>query len=264
MATILMESVIHLRSAIALAGQFPVLAGVDLTVRRGETLVLRGPNGAGKTSLLRVCCGLQPVSQGQAVVLGHDLVADRSEVRRKVGFLNQAGFLYDELTVAENVRFAVRASGGRKDRVIPALERCGLGGRLQSTAASKLSTGQRRRAALAVLVARWPELWLLDEPHAGLDAGGRDLVDGLVREARERGVTVLLASHEHDRAAPLADRIVLMAGGQVMGERAVPRQAALFPDEDAPVAGAPAEPAPLALPPDPGEWAPAPEAVNVA
>ena len=82
------------------------------------------------------------------------------------------------------------------DRIDAACERLGLTGRLLRTAASKLSAGQRRRVALAVLAARWPELWLLDEPHAGLDAAARAILDELVAEARGDGATVLIASHE--------------------------------------------------------------------
>jgi energy-coupling factor transporter ATP-binding protein EcfA2 len=85
-----------------------------------------------------------------------------------------------------------------------------------------LSAGQRRRTALAVLVARDPRLWLLDEPHAGLDVEHRDVLDGIVRDAAGRGATVLLASHEHDRATPLAGRVVRMSGGQVVVPEVTP------------------------------------------
>ncbi len=83
---------------------------------------------------------------------------------------------------------------------------------------ARLSAGQRRRAALAVLVARAPELWLLDEPHAGLDAAGRDVLDELVREVTAAGATVVLASHELERAAGLATRSVTLAGGRVVDD----------------------------------------------
>jgi heme ABC exporter ATP-binding subunit CcmA len=211
-----MAAAIRFRSAVALIGDFPVLAGVDLDVASGEIVLLRGPNGAGKTSLLRACAGLLPVSSGQADVLGHDLVADRRSVRRQVGLLGHATSLYDDLTVEDNVRFAVRASGGRRDTVTPSLERLGLAGRLARVRVGQLSAGQRRRVALSILIARDPALWLLDEPHAGLDAAHRDVVDRLVKEAAARGKTVLFASHEQDRAVALTRRIVDMAGGHVV------------------------------------------------
>ncbi|HEX9546793.1 MAG TPA: heme ABC exporter ATP-binding protein CcmA [Acidimicrobiales bacterium] len=211
-----MAAAIRFRSAVALIGDFPVLAGVDLDVASGEIVLLRGPNGAGKTSLLRACAGLLPVSSGRAEVLGHDMVADRRSVRRQVGLLGHATSLYDDLTVEDNVRFAVRAAGGRRDTVTPSLERLGLAGRLGRVRVGQLSAGQRRRVALSILVARDPALWLLDEPHAGLDAAHRDVVDGLVQEAAARGKTVVFASHEQDRAVALTRRIVEMAGGHII------------------------------------------------
>ncbi|HSS09755.1 MAG TPA: heme ABC exporter ATP-binding protein CcmA [Acidimicrobiales bacterium] len=212
-----MASAVRLRSAVALLGGFPVLAGVDLDVAEGEIVLLQGPNGAGKTSLLRACTGLIPVVSGTVEVLGHDVVADRRSVRRQVGLLGHAASLYDDLSVEDNVRFAVRAAGGQPATVGPALERLGLAGPLRQVSVGRLSAGQRRRTALAVVVARDPALWLLDEPHAGLDAEHRDLLDALIRDATARGATVVLASHERDRVEALAGRTLTMAGGLVVG-----------------------------------------------
>lgn len=211
-----MALAIHLRAALAFLGPYPVLAGVDLDVSEGEVVLLQGPNGAGKTSLLRACAGLLPLSDGEAVVLGHDLRVDRRSVRRSVGLLGHAGFLYDDLTVADNVTFAVRAAGANPADVGPALDRLGLAGRLRDVPVARLSAGQRRRVALAILAARRPPLWLLDEPHAGLDAEHRDLVDELVREVAAGGGTVLFASHERDRATGLAGRVATVAGGIIV------------------------------------------------
>jgi heme ABC exporter ATP-binding subunit CcmA len=215
-------AVIHLRAAVALLDGFPALAGSDLDVDFGETVLLRGPNGAGKTTLLRACAGLVPVVDGEAVVLGCDLRADRRAVRRRVGMLGHSTFLYEDLSVRENVAFAVRASGANPGLVAPALTRLGLDGRLAGVGAGRLSAGQRRRVALAVLVARRPELWLLDEPHAGLDADGRDLLDGLIADAAGSGITVVIASHETERAGALASRTLTVAGGQVFAPEGVP------------------------------------------
>jgi heme ABC exporter ATP-binding subunit CcmA len=210
-----MTLAVRFRSVISLLGRFPALSGVDLDVAPGEVLLIRGPNGAGKTTLLRACAGLVGVSSGEAEVLGHDLRTDRRSVRRRIGLLGHAAFLYDDLTVADNLRFAARAARATTAAADEAMARLGLDGRLRDVPAATLSAGQRRRVALAAVVARRPELWLLDEPHAGLDSGGRDLLDELVREAAAGGATVLMASHEHERAASLASRTVVMAGGQV-------------------------------------------------
>ncbi|HUS62524.1 MAG TPA: heme ABC exporter ATP-binding protein CcmA [Acidimicrobiales bacterium] len=211
-----MAHAVSLHSAVALIGRFPALAGADLTVDAGEVVLVRGANGAGKTTLLRVCAGLLAVSAGDARVLGHDLRRDRRSVRCKVAFLAHDAALYDDLTVAENLRFGVRSQRGDMTAIDVAQARLGLDGRLCTVPVGRLSTGQRRRVALALLVARRSPLWLLDEPHAGLDAATRDLIDALIREAAADGVTVLLASHEVDRAGALASRQVVVAGGQVV------------------------------------------------
>ena len=216
-AVAVMDPVIRFRSAVALVGRFPVLAGVDFDVARGEVVLLQGANGAGKTSLLRACAGLLRVATGEAMVLGADLVADPRAVRRRVGLLGHATALYDDLSAADNVRFAVRAYGRPVAAADAALAQLGLTGRLASTPVSALSAGQRRRAALATLLGREPELWLLDEPHAGLDAEYRDLLDGLVRNAVSHGATVVIASHEQERSRALAGRTVTLAGGVVVG-----------------------------------------------
>jgi heme ABC exporter ATP-binding subunit CcmA len=210
-----MEPVVQLRGAVTLLGRFPALAGIDLEVAAGEIVLLRGPNGAGKTTLLRLCAGLLPLARGEGRVLGLDL-ADRPSaraLRRRVGLLGHATGLYDELTVVDNVRFWGRACGAAAADIDGALAACGLDGRLADLTVARLSAGQRRRTSLACLLARRPELWLLDEPHAGLDHDGRDLLDGLVATAVAGGATVLLASHELERAEALAGRVVHLAGG---------------------------------------------------
>jgi heme ABC exporter ATP-binding subunit CcmA len=212
-----MEPVVHLRSAVSLLGRFPALAGVDLDVDPGEIVLLQGPNGAGKTTLLRTLAGLLPVVSGTAEVLGHDLTTDARAVRRRVGLLGHATMLYDELTVADNVRFWSRAARARPADAEAAMAELGLDGRLRGVTVARLSAGQRRRAAIAVMVARRPELWLLDEPHAGLDAATRDVVDGLVRRAAASGATVIVASHELERATALAGRSVTIVGGVIQG-----------------------------------------------
>jgi heme ABC exporter ATP-binding subunit CcmA len=210
-----MAIAVRLRSAVSLLGRFPALAGVDLDVAAGEIVLVQGANGAGKTTLLRACAGLTAFTAGEAQVLGHDLRKDRKAVRRRIGLLGHATFLYDDLTVADNLTFSARAAGAGAASAAEAMARLGLDGRLRDVPAGRLSAGQRRRVAVAAVVARRPELWLLDEPHAGLDAAGRDVLDRIVQEAAAGGATVVLASHELDRAAAIATRTVTMAGGQI-------------------------------------------------
>lgn len=212
-------SVVRLNAVVALLGRFPALAGVDLDIPAGEVVLIQGPNGAGKSTLLRLCAGLLRLESGRAEVLGYDLATSRAAVRRRVGLLGHDTALYDELSVKENLEFWAAASRVDRSAVDPALDRMGVSRRLHEVAVSKLSAGQRRRVALAGVVVRRPELWLLDEPHAGLDQSGRDLVDGLVVDAAAAGATVLMASHELDRTVDLASRTVVIAGGMVVADR---------------------------------------------
>lgn len=213
-----MQNIVELRAAVALVGRFPALAGVDLAVDSGEVVLLSGHNGAGKTTLLRLCAGLIPVTSGSAVVLGHDLSRDRGAIRRRVGLLGHQTFLYEDLSVIENMNFWTRATGVSTDDGLAALDRLGVARRLHDVTVRSLSAGQRRRVSFASMIARRPELWLLDEPHAGLDQEGRDTVDGLVREASARGVTVLFVSHELERAHGIAHRRVTISGGVIAGD----------------------------------------------
>ena len=209
------DVVVDLVDAVAVLGSFPALAGATLIVRRGEIVLLRGPNGAGKTTLLRLCAGLVPLERGQGRILGVDLVHDRELVRHRVGMIGHNNGLYSDLTVAENVRFWGRTVGASTAEVDAALHRMGLDGRLANLPISRLSAGQKRRTALAGLVARRAELWLLDEPHAGLDAAGRDELDQVLKLAAAAGATVMVASHELERASQLATRQVEVVAGQV-------------------------------------------------
>jgi heme ABC exporter ATP-binding subunit CcmA len=207
---------IRFLGAVSLGGRFPLLAGVTFDIAEGEVVHLRGPNGAGKSSLLRACAGLIPIHSGEAFVLGHDLRADRVDVRREVGLLGHTSFLYDELTVEDNLRFFLRAARVDAAMMRVGLDRMEIPKRLRSVRVGRLSAGQRRRVSIASLVARSPRLWLLDEPHAGLDAQGRIILDEVVGEVRACGATVVLASHELERAGELCDRVLEMAGGQVI------------------------------------------------
>lgn len=209
-------SVVEMCNAVVVYGDFPALAGVTFSIDKGEILLLQGANGAGKTTLLRACAGLAPIVRGTAVVLGHDLRTDRNSVRHRVGLLGHNNGLFVDLTVRENVTFWSRLVDAGKEEIEAALERMGIDGRLADVRVGELSAGQKRRCSLANLVVRRAELWLLDEPHAGLDGRGRDELDAILRQAVASGATVIIASHEIERSRQLATRVVVVSGGQVL------------------------------------------------
>lgn len=212
-----MSAIVRLRSVVCLLGRFPALAGVDLDVAPGEIVLVTGPNGAGKTTLVRLVAGLIAPYSGEAVVRGHDLFTDRRAARAGVALVGHETHCYDDLTAAENLRFFARAAG-RPDAetgVTDVLERIALGP-AASVRHRGLSAGQRRRLALGVALVRAPEMLLLDEAHAGLDATGRGVLDAVVRAAPGEGRTVVMVSHELDVARPLATREVRVDGGRVV------------------------------------------------
>ena len=209
------NSVINFVDAVAVYNGYPALAGVTFRVQRNEIVLLQGPNGAGKSTLLRACAGLMPVIRGTANVLGYDLTIDRESVRERVGLLGHQNGLFGELTIAENVSFWSTVVGASIEERNAAMERMAIDGKLAGQRVAELSAGQKRRCALACLVVRRAELWLLDEPHAGLDAKGRDEIDRIVKEAAASGATIVVASHEIERAQQLATRTISLVAGQV-------------------------------------------------
>jgi heme ABC exporter ATP-binding subunit CcmA len=202
-------------------GDVTALDHASLAVARGEFFSLLGPSGCGKTTLLRLIAGLVPLYSGEAEVYGSDLSLDRRSARRHLALVGHETFCYDDLTVRENLRFVAKASGGTGDEVDPVVDRLGLGAVADLTHA-KLSAGQRRRLALGAALVRNPSLLLLDEPHAGLDAEGREVLHEIVAAAPDEGRTVLMASHELDLARALATREVRVDSGRttpVAGQR---------------------------------------------
>ncbi len=212
-----MVSAVRLSDVVVLLGRFPALAGVDLTVEAGEVVLVRGANGAGKSTLLQLCAGLLRPAGGHGQVLGCDLGVNRAAVRRRVGLLGHDTALYDDLSATENLCLWARAARVSSTGVGSALDRLALAPKLRDVPVARLSAGQRRRVALAAMVVRRPELWLLDEPHSGLDTEGRQLVDPIVGEAAAAGAAVMLTSHDIGVAGQLATRTVTMVGGMVVG-----------------------------------------------
>jgi heme ABC exporter ATP-binding subunit CcmA len=211
------SAIVRLRSVVCLLGRFPALAGLDLDVEAREVVLVTGPNGAGKTTLVRLLAGLVAPYSGEAEVRGHDLFADRRAARAGVALVGHESYCYDDLTASENLRFFARAAArpDADEAVGAALERIALGP-AAAVRHRDLSAGQRRRLALGVALVREPDLLLLDEPHAGLDATGRTVLADVVAAAPAAGRTVVMVSHELEIARPLATREVRVDGGRVV------------------------------------------------
>lgn len=207
---------VSLRGVVRRMGRETVLRGIDVDVAPGRLVVLRGSNGSGKTTLLKLLATRLRPHQGEGRVFGHDLVREADAVRAKVGLLGSYGGNYPVLSGRENLRLALSLTGKQRDEgaVDAALERVGLAG-----AADKqvrfYSSGMKKRLGLARQLLVDADLWLLDEPYAALDELGKRLVDVCLLEARSRGRTLLVASHEQDRHDLVPDAVLELDGGRL-------------------------------------------------
>jgi len=209
--------------ALVLAGlrrdfdERPALDGVDLTLCRGESLVVLGPNGAGKTTLLRILATLLRPSGGEVRVLGAQLPGEAWKARGRIGFLGHEPLLYRDLSGRENLRFHAQLHGLRGEAAEARIERLlttiGMERRAEQRVA-ELSAGMRQRLAICRCVLHEPELLLLDEPDSNLDAEGRELARELIGPGESRAR--VLVTHDPERALPDADQVLrLGAGGRV-------------------------------------------------
>jgi heme exporter protein A len=213
-ASVVPGSAVSLRGVTRLFDGMTAISHIRLDVTVGETVWLRGPNGSGKSTLLRVVATALSATFGSGTVLGCDLARDRAAIRARSELLGHGLRMYGELTAAENLRFVATLYGRGYGDVAAALAAVGLDDVADVRVAS-FSQGMRQRLALARCHVRDADLVLLDEPWAGLDTDARVVVDDLLRTSRERGRTVLLASHEPPPSA-LVDRVVDLDGGRIV------------------------------------------------
>ncbi len=194
-------------------GERRVVDGVSFAVDAGEVVVLLGPNGAGKTTTVETLEGYRRPSGGSVRVLGLD-PTDQTALGRRAGIMLQDGGVYPTIRAAEVLRlFGAYHGQGRAD-ADALLDRVGLTDRARSTW-RQLSGGERQRLSLALALAGEPEVVFLDEPTAGVDVGGRRVVRNVVRDLAQRGVAVLLTTHELAEAERVADRVVILDRGRV-------------------------------------------------
>lgn len=204
-------------------GGKPVLRGVDLEVREGETLVVLGRSGCGKTVLLKHIIGLMRPDEGEIWVDGRDITKlsfkELIEVRKQFGMVFQASALLDSMTVAENVGLGLRREKLSKDeirrRVSEALEMVGLGG-WEEALPAELSGGMKKRVGLARAIVTRPKFLLYDEPTVGLDPVMARSIDRLIAELKERiSSTSVIVTHDIISAFSVCDRIAFLHEGRI-------------------------------------------------
>jgi ABC-2 type transport system ATP-binding protein len=210
------ESVVDVRDLVVQRGRVHAIRGLSFSSVRGEVTGLLGPSGCGKSTLMRAIVGVQVVTGGSVEVLG--LPAGDRRLRDRVGYVTQAPSVYDDLTVAENLRFFARVLGAPAGEVDRCTEAVSLGS-CRDQVVSRLSGGQRSRVSLAVALLGSPELLVLDEPTVGLDPVLRRDLWAMFHDLADAGTGVLVSSHVMDEAER-CDRLLLMREGRLLADDA--------------------------------------------
>jgi heme ABC exporter ATP-binding subunit CcmA len=186
-------------------GDYPALRGASLEVTRGACMALIGRNGAGKTTLLRILAGLSRPSKGAISIDG------------RIGYLGHGIGVYDDLSAIENLTLFGRLSGlsNPKEAAADALEHVGLA-RVKDGMAREFSRGMRQRLAIARAFLHNPELLLLDEPFTSLDDRAVAVLQQLLSDARARGSTIVMSTHQIREAMELASDVALLERGRMI------------------------------------------------
>jgi polar amino acid transport system ATP-binding protein len=206
-------------------GKLQVLRDVTHRVARGEVVVVCGPSGSGKSTLIRCVNGLEPIQQGDLIVLGESIAkpgVDLPRLRTRVGMVFQSFNLFPHMTALENIMLAPmkvkRLSRAEAERVARALlERVRIPDKAENYPAN-LSGGQQQRVAIARALAMQPEIMLFDEPTSALDPEMINEVLEVMTDLAKDGMTMMVVTHEMGFARRVAHRVVFMDGGQVVEE----------------------------------------------
>ncbi len=195
------------------------MVNLNLRVAAGEVLVLFGRNGAGKTTFLHLAATLMTPTEGQLIYGDDEESSSAEEIRRQIGLVSHASFLYPDLTVRENLAFYAQLYGlSDTDSVVDeAIRHADLSVRADSPVRS-LSRGMHQRLTIARAVLHRPSLLLLDEPYTGLDPVSADRLSALLTGFREQGTAAILTTHDLERGLAAADRVAILESGRLVHE----------------------------------------------
>lgn len=211
------EKVIIAENLTKRFGSFVATDHISFSVRRGEIFGFLGANGAGKTTAMRMLCGLSRPSEGRAVVAGFDVASQAEQVKRHIGYMSQKFSLYDDLTVAENMRLfgGIYGMGRRQiaERTDDMLNELGFSNERNALVKS-LPLGWKQKLAFALAIFHEPEIVFLDEPTGGVDPVTRRRFWEQIYQAADRGITVFVTTHYMDEAE-YCDRVSIMVDGKI-------------------------------------------------
>lgn len=192
---------------------------LNLNVEKGSIFGLLGPNGAGKTTLIMMLTGLTLPTSGSGKVLGHDIVKESLQIRKKVGLLPEGFGFYDHLTAEENLNYVAALNDipkdGRKKRIEDALASVGLL-EVKDRKFGGYSRGMRQKLGIAQALLKNPELLILDEPTAGVDPEGARAIRELVLKLNREGKTIMLSTHLLFEVGPICDSIAIINCGRLV------------------------------------------------
>ena len=213
-----LSPVLEATGVVAGYGGRTILHGLDLAVQAGEICALLGANGAGKTTTLSLFLGFVSPTQGRVRVQGVDPVAAPAEARRRLAYIPENVALYEHLSARENVAYLLDLAGQPAPAadIDAALSAAGLAPEAHGRRVSGFSKGMRQKVSIALALARHVPALLLDEPTSGLDPQATVEFNQLLGRLREKGIAVLMVTHDLLGAADVADRIGFIAGGRLV------------------------------------------------
>ena len=212
-----MGSVISVKGLTKRFAGHVALHDIDLNIEQGEFVIILGPNGAGKTTLLKILETLVRPSYGSVKIGGLELSRSAVEIRKKIGAISHESYLYDDLTVEENLHFYGKMYGLPESeltvRIQTLLEQLHLEQRCMDRV-STLSRGMKQRLSIARSLIHDPDIILMDEPYTGLDLRSACDLDNMLLE-NSRKVTVLMVTHDLERAFVICDRVIMLSAGKI-------------------------------------------------
>jgi len=197
-------------------GYLQALKSVSLEIKEGEFLAFSGPNGAGKTTLLKIIATHISPSSGTVKIFGDDALKD-CEIRRKIGLVTHESFLYDELSVRENLLFYAKLFSVKEEGFLDTIDFLGMN-RWYNVQVKQLSHGLRKRADIVRALIHNPDLILLDEPFTGLDTKTCDLLVNYFKSQKGKGKTLLISSHSLEWTKKICDKRISLDNGEIVGK----------------------------------------------
>ncbi|MEH7437375.1 heme ABC exporter ATP-binding protein CcmA [Neobacillus drentensis] len=196
-----------------------ILRGIDLSIKKGETVAILGPNGAGKSTLLKVLATLIKPTSGLVNINGLDLKKDHIEIKKTLGYLPHSSLLYDQYSPLENLVFFGNIYGVKnvEEKAIQLVKEVGLSFFLNEPV-KNFSRGMIQRIAIARAIVHDPEVLLLDEPHTGLDQGAITILNNVILSMKDKGATTLMVTHDFKQAAEICDRIIIVKNGKIVDD----------------------------------------------